>query len=88
MTYLFRDFTKNVNRIYTVTGQSISIEIIFSRILSVPNRRTSKRNFGSPKQIPERPITIRVSVIHEFIWGYQNSVWRSSDWGHSESARQ
>ena len=32
----------------------------FSRILSVPSRRTSKRNFGSPKQIREknkRPIT-------------------------------
>ena len=43
------------------------IEIIISRILSVPNRRTSKRNFGSPKQIPERAITIRVSVIHEFV---------------------
>ena len=22
-----------------------------------------------------------------FVWGYRNSVWRSSDWGHSESAR-
>ena len=26
------------------------LELIFSRILSVPKRRTSKRNFGSPKQ--------------------------------------
>ena len=55
-------FTKNENviKIYTVTRQPIFIEIIFSRILSVPNRRTSKRNFGSPKQIREkekRPIT-------------------------------
>ena len=36
--------------LYSVTRQSISIEIIFSWILSVPERRTPHRNFGSPKQ--------------------------------------
>ena len=60
--------TKNIlienaikNKLYSVIEQPISIEIIFSRILNVSKRRTPKRNFGRPKQIRERPITIRHS---------------------------
>ena len=67
-------------------NRAIHLEIIFSRILSVPNRRTSKRNFGSPKQIRESLKRESWLVFQEFVWGYQNSVWRSFDWGHSESA--
>ena len=52
---------------------------IFSRILCVPNRRTSKRNFSSPKQIRKSLKRESRLVFQEFVWGYQNSVWRSSD---------
>ena len=66
-------------------GKPNDSELIFSRILSVPKRRIPIRNFGSPNQIREKK---RNDQSRPFVWGYQNSVWRSSVWGHSESARK
>ena len=48
-------------------------------------------NGGSPYGILVAPIKFakkRKDQSRPFVWGYQNSVWRSSVWGHSESARK
>ena len=37
---------------------------------------------------PNKRSWLVFSFFREFDWGYQNSVWGSSVWGHSESARK
>jgi len=67
-----------------LTRQSIFIEIIFSRILSVPKRRTPIGILVAPN----KRLWLVFSIFSRICLGLPKFRWGSSVWGHSESERK